>query len=198
MDKTLVSWALILLAVGCRGEPMAPKISLAGIRVDESQAPMPFVIELRNHGSEAVEITDVGVGANGSVIIPLNGAPSGYSEPVDLVVDQHPGHPSEIAAGSSGVACGFVRWRRPAEAPSAIVAAELVFRVTFSDGKTIVSPPKAVLLSDRNAAPDIRQAAKGLTTVAAGELVEQLEGLASDRAPLADQLLDEIKGRSDD
>ena len=198
MVKLLFVGALILLVAGCRGEPGAAKVAFVETRVDESQSPLPFVIALANSGGAATDVDGISIDViDGSVVSnPNENTDSGKPDSVptgDFRIEMREGHPTEIAARGDGVACGFVNWARPQEAPPAVAAVSARFRVTLADGATIETPPRAFLLSSTTGIAKLALEELTLDRDEAVALLARVESLPGERTENVDRLVEKLR-----
>lgn len=192
MIKSPVLWALILISAGCRGEPVAPEVSYLQTRIDESQNPLPFVVRLHNHSDSAIDVTGVTVDLLGAVRVPSSQGSLKNVTAADLAIEMLPGHPTQIAPASDGVACGFVRWHQErAESPATAIVT-LVFRVTLSNGQSIVTPASTLLLREP-ATTAVDQIVASLRPDEIPGLLESVSAISGSRTDQVEQLIEELR-----
>lgn len=193
---TVMATALILLAPGCGGESVGAKVSYVETRVDETQSPLPFVIALNNDGDAAVDVVGVTIaGMEGGVLSngdDQQGVVSSIAA-ADCQVEMRAGHPVEVAARGNGVACGFVRWNRPEEAPPAIAVAAARFLVTLDDGESIETPPRIFLLLSATGEFEKFTKELSLDRETAREALRRLESPPGERTARVEQLIERIR-----
>ena len=198
MAKLLFVGALILLVSGCRGEPSGAKVSFVETRVDESQSPLPFVIALANSGGVATDVDGISIEVVESVVLPSSdkagdGDDPGVVNTSDCRIEIREGHPTAVPARGDGVACGFVEWEWPQGAPAAVAAVSARFRVTLADGATILTSPRALLLSSD--AGEVGAMIDGLTLDRdeAAKLLDRVEALPGERTENVERLLEKLQ-----
>jgi hypothetical protein len=198
MAKLLFVGALILLVSGCRGEPGGAKVSFVETRVDETQAPLPFVIALTNLGGAATDVDGVGIEVIDGVILPgfkdsIDGEGLGVVSTGDCRIEMREGHPTVIPARGDGVACGFVKWERPQESPAAVAAVSARFRVTLADGESIDTPPRVLLLASDAGEVGAANDELTLDRDPAAKLLARVEMMPGERTENVDRLLDQLR-----
>lgn len=198
MVKLLFAGSLILLVAGCRGEAGGPKVSFVETRVDESQSPLPFVIALANSGGAATDVDGISIKVVGGIILPGTKDPAAGDELEPLAtdacrVDMREGHPTKIPAHGDGVACGFVTWERSQEAPVAVAAVSVQFRVTLTERATIETPPRTLLLSSEAGAVGSTIEELTLDRDEAAKLLARVEALPGERTENVDRLVEKLR-----
>jgi hypothetical protein len=198
MVKLLFAGSLILLVPGCGREPGGAKVSFVETRVDESQSPLPFVIALANSGGDATDVDGVSIDVvDGIVVSHPNGNDDGGKPDTvttgDCRIEMREGHPTEIAARGDGVACGFVNWDRPQEAPPAVAAVSARFRVKLADGATIETPPRVFLLSSATGMAKLALEELSLDRDEAVALLARVELLPGERTENVDRLVERLR-----
>ncbi|MBA3481389.1 MAG: hypothetical protein H0T51_06195 [Pirellulales bacterium] len=191
-----------LIAGGCGEVAIAPYLARPDIRLDERTVPLPFVLAFHNSGDETAMIKSVSVGVLQKTLISRTGddIPSGF----DYRVEYKEGHPMQIGAGHDGVACGFLRWTLPEDAPPMLAIVRCSFEVDFGEWEVSTEPITLVLqscegvlesLGEEDSVVARDQAAKLVETLSAfpgrksegfKELLRQLEATATSPAPAQD------------
>lgn len=192
----MMAAALILLVAGCRGEPVGAKVSFVETRVDETQSPLPFVIAFKNAGDAAVDVSGVSIAAMEGVVLPNGEVAKGAVGSIaaaDCQVEMREGHPVEAPARGNGVACGFVRWKRPDEAAPAVAVAAVRFLVTLDNGASIETPPRIFLLSSAPEALEKYIEELSLNRETAREALRRVESLQGERTAPVEQLIDRLR-----
>ena len=198
MVKLLFAGSLILLVSGCRGEPAGTNVSFVEARVDETQSPLPFVIALANSGAAETDVDGVSIDVvDGMVVshpngITDNGKPATVTTG-DCRIEMREGHPTEIAARGDGVACGFVTWERPQEAPPAVAAVSARFRVKLADGATIETPPRVFFLSSTTGMAKLALEELTLDRDEAAALLARIESLPGERTDNVDRMIERLR-----
>lgn len=195
MTRLLFAGALILLLTGCGGEPAPAKVAFVETRVDESQSPLPFVIALANSGYAATDATGVKIEVLGGFELPPAGGAGKLNAiaSADCRIEMLAGHPTVIPAGGAGVACGFVRWERPAGSPPAIGVVSARFLATLADGESIrTSPLTFVLASEAGGVEKLGDAA-ALDRTQASAALKRIESLSGARTPAVDRLAEQLR-----
>jgi hypothetical protein len=198
MVKLLFVGALILLASGCRREPVGAKVSFVETRVDETQAPLPFVIALANLGGAAMDVDGVSIDVVDGMVVwnPYGIADSGQSTTVttsDFLIEMREGHPTKVPARGEGVACGFVEWEYPVKSPRVVAAVSARFRVTLVDGATIETPPRVFLLSSTTGMATLALEKLTLDRDEAVALLARVEALPGERTENVERLLEKLR-----
>lgn len=198
MAKLLFVGALILLASGCQREPAGAKVSFVETRVDETQAPLPFVIALANSGGAATDVDGVSIEVVESVVLPdadkaADGDGLGVVNTGDCRIEMREGHPTAVPARGDGVACGFVTWDRPQGSPAAVAAVSARFRVTLADGAAIVTPPRVLLLSSGEGGVGAMIDGLSLDRDEAAQLLARVEALPGERTATFERLLERLR-----
>ena len=143
-----VAGLALLAALGCRPADELGTLTVTDLRLDESTVPLPFVVALRNDSDEPVRIEGVSVNVTSkNLIFRLQDSerlPTGF----DYDVKHNPSHPTEVAADSDGVACGFLRWTLPPDPPPMIAVVTCEFRVE-AKGETLVTEPITLVLQSQ-------------------------------------------------
>jgi hypothetical protein len=70
-------------------------------------------------------------------------ARQGREKRLHFEVEHDPNHPTEVAANSDGVACGFLAWKLPADPPLMIAV------VTSADSRTLTTEPLTLVLQSQ-------------------------------------------------
>jgi hypothetical protein len=167
-------------------------------RVDESQSPLPFVIALQNAGGAATDVEGISIEGVDGVILP-GAKTSAAGESLETIaadecrIDMREGHPTAIPAGGDGVACGFVTWERPSESTPAVAAVSARFRVTLTDGETIETPPRALLLASDAGAVETMLDELTLDREDAAKLLGKLESLPGERTENFSRLIKRLR-----
>ena len=198
MVKLLFAGSLILLVSGCRGEPAGTNVSFVEARVDETQSPLPFVIALANSGAAETDVDGVSIDVVDGIVVshPKENTDSGKPDSVttgDFRIEMREGHPTEIAARGDGVACGFVNWDRPEEAPPAVTAVSARLRVKLADGATIETPPRVFLLSSTTGMAKLTLEELTLDRDEAVALLARVESLPGERTENVDRLVKKLR-----
>jgi hypothetical protein len=198
MVKSLCAGAWILLIAGCRGEPGASSVSFVETRVDESQAPLPFVIALANAGDLATDVDGVSIDVADGIVVwnphgTVDGSESDTVTSGDFRIEMREGHPTKVPARGEGVACGFVKWDRPQESPPAVAAVSARYRVTLADGATIETPPRVFLLSSTTGMAKLALEELTLDRREAVALLARVESLPGERTENVDRLVEKLR-----
>ena len=198
MAKLLFTGALILLLPGCGGEPAAAKVAFVETRVDESQSPLPFVIAVANSGDAATDATGVKIEVVDGFELPAAGEAKAAGEwnaiaSADCRIEMLAGHPTIIPAHGEGVACGFVRWDRPAGAPPAIGVFSARFLTTLADGQTLTTPLRVFVLSSEPGGVESLIDGLSADRAQAVATLKRIESLEGARTPAVDRLLDRLR-----
>jgi hypothetical protein len=198
MVKLLCAGSLILLVAGCRGEPAGAKVSFVETRVDESQSPLPFVIALANSGGAATDATGVKLEIVDGFELPTAGAKEAAGElsAIDSAachIEMLAGHPTMIPAHGEGVACGFVRWERPAGSPPAMGVVSASFLATLADGESIRTPPLTFVLASEAGWADKVGDLAALNREEANAALERIAALPGARTPGVDRLVEQLR-----
>jgi hypothetical protein len=139
-------WLLfVVTVVGCGGSTIGPMLARPDIRLDERTVPLPFVLPFHNAGDEVATLKSVSVRVLKKTLISRTGddIPDGF----DYAVESKEGHPTQIAAGSDGVACGFLRWKLPEDPPPMLAIVQCSFEVDFGEWQVSTEPITLVLQS---------------------------------------------------
>jgi hypothetical protein len=111
----------------------------------------------------------------------------------DCRIEMREGHPTAIPARGDGVACGFVEWERPHGTSAAVAAVSAQFRVTLGDGATIVTPPRALLLSSGEDGVGAMICGLTLDRDEAAKLLARVEKLPGERTENVERLLEKLQ-----
>jgi hypothetical protein len=132
-------FVLFTLFAGGGGDvALGPHLVTPDIRLDERTVPLPFVLAFHNSGDEAATIKGVSAGVIGKTLISRTGddIPDGF----DYRVEYKEGHPTQIAAGADGLACGFIRWSLPEDPPPMLAIVRCSLRSISVSGRSARSP----------------------------------------------------------
>jgi hypothetical protein len=142
------------------------------IRLDERTVPLPFVLAFHNTGDEAATIKRVEVVVLQKSLISRTGdeIPSGF----DYVVESKEGHPTQIAAGSDGVACGFIRWTLPEDPPPMLAIVRCSFTVDYGERQVETEPVTLVLQSREGVLESVGKEESVVARDQAAKIVETL------------------------
>jgi hypothetical protein len=166
-----------LLLLGC-GSAKKAGLTVTDLRLDENTVLLPFVVALHKDSDEPIEILGVSVNVTNKTLISRSRdaerLPSGF----DFRVEHDPNHPTEVAANSDGVACGFLVWELPPDPPSMIAVVTCEFQVLHSNGRSLKTEPIVLVLQSHE-----------------GLLVEADSPLAEEQAKRVLDVLSRLPGR---
>ena len=182
---------LTAIASGCGGS-VGPQLEYRDIRLDERTVPLPFILAFHNSGDETATVRGVSVGVLQKTLISRAGddIPSGF----DYAVEYEDGHPTEIAAGADGLACGFIRWTLPEDAPPMLAIVCCTFTVDFGEWQVSTEPITLVLQSHEGVVESVGDEDSPVARDQAAKIVETMSSFPGRRSEGFDKLLSHLKG----
>jgi hypothetical protein len=87
------------------------------------------------------------------------------------------GQPTQIAAGSDGVACGFIRWTLPEDAPPMLAIVRCSFEVDFGEWQVSTEPITLVLQSREGVLESVGKEDSVVARDQAEEIVKMLSAI---------------------
>jgi hypothetical protein len=187
MKLIYASVCLIGILTGCSETLCPPLLGRPDIRLDERTVPLPIVLAFHNSGDEAATMKGISVGILQKTLISRTGddVPSGF----DYAVEYEEGHPTKIAAGDDGVACGFLRWTLPEDPPPMLAIVRCSFEVDFGEWQVSTEPITLVLPSREGVLESVGKEDSVVARDQAATIVEKLSAIPGRRSEGFEEML---------
>jgi hypothetical protein len=180
-----------LIAGGCGDAAIGPQLVSPDIRLDERTVPLPFVIALHNSGDDAATIKGVSVEILQKTLISRTG--DDIPDRFDYAVQYENGHPTEIAAGAHGVACGFLRWSLPEDPPPMLAIVRCLFTVDFGERQVSTEPITLVLQSREGVLESVGKEDSVVARDQARRIVETLSAFSGRKSEGLEDVLRQLE-----